>query len=126
MDSKIIAISAGGWHSICLDESGKAYSFGWNEFGQLGVGDFITRSLPSLISIAGMFVEKVSCGSKHSLLLTKSGNLYITGKTKYGDFIEHKSKDEKNKLTTNPQLIKENLKSTVFLKSGFWFSCVTE
>ncbi|XP_014664090.1 PREDICTED: uncharacterized protein LOC106806607 isoform X2 [Priapulus caudatus] len=34
---KIIAVAAGGWHSLALSDIGDVYTWGWNESGQLGL-----------------------------------------------------------------------------------------
>lgn len=33
---KVVAISAGGWHSCCVTVQGDLYTWGWNCCGQLG------------------------------------------------------------------------------------------
>ncbi|MDR2153288.1 MAG: hypothetical protein LBO72_10765 [Helicobacteraceae bacterium] len=43
--AKIVAIAAGDYHSFAIDESGKVYATGMNEFGQLGVGDQNDRAV---------------------------------------------------------------------------------
>ncbi len=47
----IVEISAGKKHSLCLDKFGQIYTFGLNEFGQLGLGDTINRNVPTLSMI---------------------------------------------------------------------------
>ena len=32
-------VSLGEAHSLVLDEKGAVYGFGWNDFGQLGIGN---------------------------------------------------------------------------------------
>ncbi|CAH8627151.1 unnamed protein product [Dicrocoelium dendriticum] len=32
----VTAVSAGKWHSACITDTGDLYTWGWNEFGQLG------------------------------------------------------------------------------------------
>ncbi len=39
-------------HTICVTEEGKAYSFGRNNNGQLGHGDFLTRGSPTVIKVS--------------------------------------------------------------------------
>lgn len=34
----IVGIAAGLWHTLCITNTGDVYSFGGNQFGQLGVG----------------------------------------------------------------------------------------
>lgn len=35
---KIESVAAGLWHTICISCDGKVFSFGGNQFGQLGTG----------------------------------------------------------------------------------------
>ncbi|XP_074604950.1 nucleoside diphosphate kinase isoform X1 [Brevipalpus obovatus] len=82
---KIMAISAGGWHSLALSEFGDVYAFGWNEHGQLGIGtDEMIKAIPTLINIENINFISIGCGSRHSMAASKDGNLYAFGWNKYG------------------------------------------
>ena len=77
--SDIIQISAGGHHSLLLDKNGYVYSFfGANGAGQLGLGDDIDKSIPTLIAKLENIIM-VSCGNAHSLVLNKNGKVYSFG-----------------------------------------------
>ena len=45
-----------------LQVSGVLYSWGWNNCGQLGLGDKINRSTPQEISALKNSVSSISCG----------------------------------------------------------------
>lgn len=36
---KVERVAAGLWHTVCVTVDGRVYSFGGNQFGQLGTGD---------------------------------------------------------------------------------------
>jgi len=55
-DVYIVKLAAGSRHSIALTNDGHAYSWGCNDYGQLGHGDLVSRDSPTLI---GCFVENV-------------------------------------------------------------------
>ena len=74
-------ISAGGSHSLILTEKGEVYSFGSNNFGQLGINNFINRDTP--ISVMNNIVQ-VSAGGTHSLLLDAEGNVWSFGSNQFG------------------------------------------
>lgn len=76
----IIAISCGSLHSMALTEKGDVFAWGFNSYGQLGVGNTLDMSKPKLIKMNLSF-KKMSCGQNHSLLLTTDGLLYVFGKT---------------------------------------------
>lgn len=42
----IVAISAGNYHSIALDKDGNVYTWGYNGYGQLGLGNTTNTVLP--------------------------------------------------------------------------------
>ena len=43
-DKIFVAISCGSLHTIVLDDQGNLYSFGYNRYGQLGLGDNSKRN----------------------------------------------------------------------------------
>ncbi len=76
----IIAISCGSLHSIALTEKGSVFTWGFNNNGQLGLGNTRNLSKPKLIE-REWNISKIGCGQIHSLLLTTDGCLYVFGKT---------------------------------------------
>jgi len=91
---KIRMISCGFMHSLALTKNGYVYGWGNNKSGQLGfqsdnhlfqrLGNLVHESggfeqTPKKINIANVFIEKVSCGSSHSLLLSTEGHIYVFG-----------------------------------------------
>lgn len=97
---RIIEIAAGGWHSCAISEFGDLYVWGWNKQGQLGIPVKHKKSiylLPELLDVVSQEVpepeeiELISCGTAHSIILTKSGKLMGTGSCAYGQLSETKS-----------------------------------
>ncbi len=61
------------------------YSWGQGQFGALGHGSYEDRAVPSRIrTLAGKDIEKVACGSFHTLLLRRDGVVYGCGLAKHG------------------------------------------
>jgi alpha-tubulin suppressor-like RCC1 family protein len=59
-------------HLFSIMPDGSVYTCGLNTDGQLGLGDFADRSLPTKVSgISG--AVSVSCGGKHTYVTTKNG-----------------------------------------------------
>ncbi|KAJ1069557.1 hypothetical protein K5549_006141 [Capra hircus] len=120
---RMAEVAAGGWHSVCLSETGDIYIWGWNESGQLALptkslaedgkttageasgldedGSEVKRvsagedgapapfiavqPFPALLDLSpGSEAVKVSCGSRHTAVLTRTGELYTWGWGKYG------------------------------------------
>lgn len=75
--SPIIAIAAGGSHSLALAADGTIYAWGWNGHGQLGLGDYMTRYVPTAASLTGN--KAIAAGDAHSLSLSLDGRMYSTG-----------------------------------------------
>lgn len=84
-DGNITNIQQGGNHSLILTDTGKVYTFGWNNNGQLGLGDTINRNIPILINFEfdGMPVD-IQQGEIHSLVLTDKGKVYSFGDNGFG------------------------------------------
>jgi alpha-tubulin suppressor-like RCC1 family protein/tRNA A-37 threonylcarbamoyl transferase component Bud32 len=97
---KVKAISSGSNHSLALTESGRAFSWGCNQLGQLGIeSSGVLKSIlkkkiketnvPKLIKIdiddknSNTF-QRISCGSNHSLLLSCDGDIYGFGNNTCG------------------------------------------
>ena len=58
-------------YSLALSVSGKVYAWGWNGFGQLGLGDLKSRSSPTAIpGLSG--VRAIAAGEMHALAIGKS------------------------------------------------------
>uniref|UniRef100_A0A2K5CWE4 HECT and RLD domain containing E3 ubiquitin protein ligase 5 n=1 Tax=Aotus nancymaae TaxID=37293 RepID=A0A2K5CWE4_AOTNA len=85
-------ISAGEAHSMALSMSGNIYSWGKNEFGQLGLDHTESKDSPSLIeALDNQKVEFLACGGSHTALLTQDGLLFTFGAGKHGQ-LGHNSK----------------------------------
>jgi alpha-tubulin suppressor-like RCC1 family protein len=79
-----IQISSGHTHTLFLNRNGEVYSYGSNEYGQLGIiNDAINISNPILIPITKNIIQ-ISAGANHSLLLDNKGLVYSFGLGTYG------------------------------------------
>jgi len=77
---RVVAVSAGAWHSLALTADGAVWSWGDGRLGQLGHGDQQQQQLPKKIeAFAGQRVVAVSAGMAHSLVLTADGALWSWG-----------------------------------------------
>jgi len=76
---RVVAASAGEYHSLVLSTAGQVYSFGMGSDGQLGHrDDFANQLLPKLIESQPPF-SAVSAGRSHSLALSTAGEVYSFG-----------------------------------------------
>ncbi|KAA8539684.1 hypothetical protein F0562_026376 [Nyssa sinensis] len=65
-------VFCGACHSALITENGKVFCWGWNKYGQHGLGDVIDRNIPSQVAIDGCISKNVACGWWHTLLLAES------------------------------------------------------
>ncbi|MCL2556286.1 MAG: hypothetical protein FWE03_04650 [Firmicutes bacterium] len=89
-NAKAISISAGGSHSLVIDEHGYLWAFGGNWDGQLGDGTGGYQEwwenysyVPILVNVSGRinnaFIIYFSAGQQHSFAIDSKGNLWAWG-----------------------------------------------
>ncbi len=82
---KVATISCGINHSMAMTESGLAFSWGNNDFDQLGIGNTNKAYRPTLVFMNhNVLLKKISCGLNFSLFLSRDQNLYVFGDNKTG------------------------------------------
>lgn len=77
-DGKIVQVMAFGSSTMALTDQGSIYSWGRNEFGQLGLGNTSQQNSPEKITAISN-VAKIASGDTHALALTQDGKLYSWG-----------------------------------------------
>ena len=79
LDNKnIISLAAGDAHTLALSASGNVYGWGWNEDGQLGIGDKKNRT--SIVPIENLpAIISISAGYTYSIALAENGSVYAWG-----------------------------------------------
>uniref|UniRef100_A0A158P5R9 tRNA (cytosine(34)-C(5))-methyltransferase n=1 Tax=Angiostrongylus cantonensis TaxID=6313 RepID=A0A158P5R9_ANGCA len=106
----IVRVAAGGRHCVVVSAGGGIYSWGHNEYGQLGTGDTSPRSTPFFLEGMGsMHIIEAYCGDSHTLLLSEEGRLFAFGSDAQGQIGGGKQLDKH----TNPSAIVELMGSTV-------------
>ncbi|XP_015897159.2 ultraviolet-B receptor UVR8 isoform X1 [Ziziphus jujuba] len=84
---QVKTMAAGLWHTLCISVEGNVYTFGGNQFGQLGTGVDQIETLPRRLdssSLESKHAKIASCGARHSVILTEEGQLFSWGWNKYG------------------------------------------
>ena len=96
------ALSHGKNHTVGLTRSGRVYTWGQNDFGQLGLGHHDDVEVPSRIggSLNGKKIRSADCGDFHTIVLTEDGDLYSFGSGERG---QHGQPGRKHQLA--PKLV---------------------
>ncbi|XP_010075477.1 PREDICTED: probable E3 ubiquitin-protein ligase HERC3, partial [Pterocles gutturalis] len=88
-------IAAGGAHSIAVSLSGAVYSWGKNDFGQLGLGDTEDRDCPSYVgALEHWKTVFISCGADHTAALSKEGLVCTFGAGGAGQLGHNSTRNE--------------------------------
>ncbi|NXU79213.1 HERC5 ligase, partial [Oreotrochilus melanogaster] len=88
-------IATGGAHSIVVSLSGAVYSWGKNEFGQLGLGDTEDRYCPSYVSALEHWKTVfLACGADHTAVLSKEGLVCTFGAGGAGQLGHNSTRNE--------------------------------
>ena len=76
----IISIKCGANHTLLLTLEGNIYSFGKNDYGQLGLNDNDIKktNTPTLIRNIPE-IRRIECGSDHSMCIDVNNNLWFFG-----------------------------------------------
>jgi len=84
--ANVVAIAAGGGHSLAIDSSGNAWSWGSGGTGELGDGTSTSRSVPVRVSNSTGLgtVVAIEAGADHSLAIDSNGNAWAWGANFYG------------------------------------------
>lgn len=80
---QVVAVSAGGNHSLALGSDGAVYAWGSNASRQLGNGSTTSSSIPVVIDTrnlpAGAMIVSVSAGMEHNMALSSQGEVFTWG-----------------------------------------------
>jgi RCC1 and BTB domain-containing protein len=135
---KVVAISCSSIHSLALTESGHVFSWGYNENGNLGIGNFDNKNSPQRVVLNdAIIIRKIVCGLGHNLMLSTDGDIYSFGLNNFGqlanqstfneniphriDFSKHKFIDIASEFMSNMSVAKSE-KGNCFL----WGLCNSE
>ncbi|KAG8384068.1 hypothetical protein BUALT_Bualt04G0079600 [Buddleja alternifolia] len=83
---KIVQAAIGGWHCLAVDDQGRAYAWGGNEYGQCGEEPERKEGRPVRRDIVipqrcvpKLSVRQVAAGGTHSVVLTREGHVWTWG-----------------------------------------------
>lgn len=107
----IVGCAGGSGHSVAMTAKGDLYSWGLNNYGQLGVGDFVVRWNATaikrdLVGISLKPLKQVSCGAYTTFVIDENGSVYSWGR----GYIGHKHET----LEDTPRKIEHNTENRHF------------
>jgi len=115
-------------HVIVVDEEGTAWSWGNNEYGQLGQGDKKHRRIPTKIpgtGPTGHIIVALAVSKKHSLMLTSRGDVLACGDNTDGQCAQGEMKSKsievskgRSKEEIEQSSVKEVLEPTPITYNG--------
>jgi alpha-tubulin suppressor-like RCC1 family protein len=88
----VVAIAAGGWHTVALKSNGTVYAWGLNTFGRLGDGTITNSSIPVQVkdpqpedpSAVLTDVVAIGAGEHHTVALKSNGTVWAWGDNRNG------------------------------------------
>lgn len=83
-DSNWKDIKIKGSHTLALKNNGTIWSWGGNEFGQLGIGNYNNSDLPNQVGLSTNW-EAISASNSNSFAIKKDGTLWSWGRG--GEFL---------------------------------------
>lgn len=84
LSSGVSTVSAGTYHVCAVTDDGTSRCWGYNNVGQLGVGDTINRTTPTVVAPAAP-ATSISAGTSHTCSVTTTGTLQCWGTNNYGE-----------------------------------------
>ncbi|KAK5578203.1 hypothetical protein RB653_003156 [Dictyostelium firmibasis] len=82
---EVVDISGGWAFSAAVTKSGRLYTWGFNEKGQLGLGNRWFHSTPQLVkTLIDVKIVSVTCGRQHICAITDQGEVYSWGLGVFG------------------------------------------
>lgn len=81
----VIKVACGAFHNLALTASGTVYSWGINDYGQLGNGTTCNSKVPIPVEdLYDVSISDVACGGWHSVAISEAGDVYVWGRGEYG------------------------------------------
>jgi len=79
LNSDISNVSLGGFHTCAIDILSQLYCWGYNSYGQLGLGHGTNKSTPTMVTFQDSHVVQVSLGYRHSCIINNLSRVWCWG-----------------------------------------------
>ncbi len=123
-------ISSGPSQHVCaLDESGTAYCWGRNDFGQLGIGNSEDQNKPTKVVTKDNYLQfiKIATGGGNTCAISKAYDLYCWGDDRFGQLGNGESSESSVLYPTYPIDIPNQKNPTQWqdVSVGYYHVCAT-
>lgn len=82
---RVVAIACGAFHSLALTSRGLVLGWGFNFWGQLGIGNNENQWEPVCLGrLRKENIVEICCGQHHSVALSRKGDLFAWGHNAFG------------------------------------------
>ncbi|HMY00893.1 MAG TPA: hypothetical protein PKC44_14065, partial [Agitococcus sp.] len=81
--TNVTSIAGGSNFSIALTSAGEVWTWGTNNFGQLGLGNNNSQTSPTKITVLSNVVQ-IAAGHSHALAMDYAGRIYAWGRNTEG------------------------------------------
>jgi len=118
-DRKVVQVAAGGYHSLAVTDEGALYSWGMNNYGQLGFREKAKGKVPVLVQVTSgvqdgnkqvgkrMHVKSVAAGTWHTVAIAETGSVFSWGRCQYGQLGVKCEKGERSRDVYFPERVEE-------------------
>ena len=89
-----IGVSAGYYHTVALKSDGTLWSWGRNDYGQIGDNSSDDKWVPTQESSSSTEWSEISAGGYHTVALKTDGILWSWGRNDYGQVGDNSSDDK--------------------------------
>ena len=97
-----------GNSTFILKNDGTVYGTGYNDYGQLGLGNTNDKNTFTQVNTNAQNVKSIVCGNSYTFILKKDGTAYSVGYNRYGQLGLGDNTDK----STFTQVNIDNVKST--------------
>eukprot|EP00667_Euglena_gracilis_P000079 EG_transcript_79 len=120
-------LQLGGDHSAAV-AGGLLFTWGRNDYGQLGVGDKVPRASPQLVPLTSRKAQSVALGGFHSAVLLDDGTLWTFGRNDFGQLGRQGDRQQPRKMiiSGSPRVVSValgRLHTALVVKSGLVYVC---
>ena len=123
----VTAISAGGNHTVALNENGTVWAWGYNGCGRLGDGTTTDRLTPVQVLGEGgegelTGVTAISAGGNHTVVLNENGTVWAWGYNECGQLGDNTTTDRLTPVQVLGEGAKDELTGVTAISAGYGYT----